>query len=101
MATKKVAPARVGEGGTMCIGSDCYPFTVVSVLDSRTIGVSLDEYRWDESAKQWIFTTVEGPASRLLTLRGDGTFRPRGTPTRHACHVYTLGEKHFYQDPSF
>lgn len=43
---------QVGDGVTQCVGSDCYPFTVVEVLSPNRIVIQGDNfYRTDNNGQ--------------------------------------------------
>lgn len=89
----------VGDGATMYVGSDCYPYTVVKVSPSgKTIEMREDHYRivsGDGSFQRGIPEISYSPQPNAVPLTVRYTnrgWRWRGSPV-------SVGFRRYYRDP--
>lgn len=101
----------VGDGGTIRVGTDLYPCTVVEMLSRGAIMVQVDAFERTDS------NGLSEVQEYAITRDGSGErrrFRPvnsstasgrapafRGGYTDDAGRHLTLGERRAYRDPSF
>jgi hypothetical protein len=74
----------IGLPATLCVGSDCYPGSVVAV----SAGKSVITFKHDRRSGDLV----------RATLRKDGTYRPVGC--KYSATI-RLGEAEYYMDPHF
>ncbi len=101
----RVQTVVVGMGATYCIGSDCYPYTVVEVISQKKIVVTGDEYKpavgFEYYGNQiYDYTPQPNGHRKVLTLRKNGRWIPQGSPMKGSCG-FAIGSKRAYRDPSF
>ncbi len=101
----------IGIGATYSIGSDCYPYTIVSINKSgKTIGLTGDLYEankngaipFDYYANQdYVYTSVPVTKDNVsyATLRKNGYFYFKGSGSKHGAII--IGHRRHYSDPSF
>ena len=96
---------EIGEGVTMGIGSDAYPYTVIEVVDSKTIRVQADlskplpdseyfghqKYSYERNERGKIVT---------LTLRKNGRWVRKGESMKSP-YRWVVGNRRYYRDPHF
>lgn len=95
----------VGDGVTKGIGSDRYSYTIIEVVNPRTIIVQkdiskrIDGNGWSESQA---YNHVPNPEGEKLTLtfRKDGQWKRLGYPMDDS-YYFVIGERQAYRDPSF
>jgi hypothetical protein len=87
---------KVGDGGTMCVGSDRYPFTIWKVSASgKTIWVTED----DGNKKDGF---IPRPPRDGYYGKGARVRFVSNRPYYYKNHCYYhIGDKDFYWDPSF
>lgn len=87
-----VNPWKIGDGATLCIGSDCYPFTVVDVT-AKSVTLREDDYRCVDGKD--IFQQNLGGKIEVarFTKNGWRVGGKRGMPVGQG--------RRFYRDPSF
>lgn len=94
----------VGMGATQQVGSDRYPYTVVSLISPRCILVQADRFKLIEGSPQsehqgYEYTTdLLGP-TRTLTFRKNGRWVQEGQSMNS--ELWNIGNRNAYQDPSF
>jgi len=99
----KIQPT-VGMGATQQVGSDRYPYTVVSLINPRCILVQADKTTLIEgntlSEHQVYEYTPDllGP-TRTLTFRKNGRWVQEGQKMNS--ELWNIGNRNAYQDPSF
>ena len=93
---------EIGMGGTLCVGSDCYPVTVVDMNENKTeVVVQSDNYKpdvgYDYYGNQvYIYERNTSSPKLHFTLRKNGYWvQKKGT------QLLSLGHRRAYQDPSF
>jgi len=96
---------EVGIGVTGSIGSDRYPYTVVEIVNARTIVIQQDSFkRTDKNgmSEQQEYEYSRNPdAERItLTLRSGDRWKKKGDPL-HQGYCFFIGDRRAYQDPSF
>jgi len=97
----------VGEGVTMGIGSDRYPYTIVAVrLDGKEIDVQRDDFHRIDSnglseRQDYEFFPNESGRTETLTLRKNGRYVVKGVSLRRNFCYWVIGKRGAYQDPSF
>lgn len=96
---------KVGDGATLGVGSDCYPYTVVYVShDGKEISVQEDMATPTPDCnhfgnQSYTYTSrTNGPITNF-SLRKDGRYHAIGQPMKSA--ALSVGSRRFYQDPSF
>lgn len=101
---------KTGTGATYSIGSDRYPYTVISVNfkedgTPKTLMVQADKYerinRNDNSEQQeYVFSPNPSALIIFLTLRKNGRWVETGQPLDSPGR-WIIGERQAYKDPSF
>ena len=96
----------IGTGVTQSVGSDCYPFTVIDVIDARTLRVQADRaivtrpmVEYGDTVEYAYEPDLEA-ACYTITLRKDGRWRTKGSSMRDRC-TFHVGHRRQYYDPSF
>lgn len=96
----------IGMGASGGHGSDCYPYTIVSVSkDGKKIEVTRDEHKpapgYDYYSNQvHTFTSNMDGAREMYRLRKNGRWVRASEPMRGGSSI-SLGFRKYYQDPSF
>ena len=96
----------VGMGATVGIGSDCYPYTIVSVSENlKTVIIQKDNYKpakgYEYYGNQvYEFTPNETGSIEVWTLRNHGRYVRKGDKKGDGYYL-TIGERRAYSDPSF
>lgn len=86
---------KVGDGGTMSVGGDRYPFTIWKVSPSgKTIWVTEDGGNKKDGFKSHPPTNGFGRPARLKFYEGKPYYY------KNHCY-YHIGEKEWYWDPHF
>jgi hypothetical protein len=103
-------PSLVGLGATYSIGSDRYPYTVISVEHKKdgsikSVALQADKYvRTDKNgqseAQEYEFSRNTKAKIVFITMRKNGRFVEEGKPLNEPGR-WTIGEREAYQDPSF
>ncbi len=93
----------VGMGATKGVGSDCYPYTVVSVISPTKCVVVADLYRVVSGSEQNGSAEYEyavDPNGYPITIRfnSKGVWKEVGHPTGSS---YYVGNRRAYRDPHF
>jgi hypothetical protein len=103
---KNVPPVKpeVGMGATYSVGSDRYPFTVVEIINDKTIVVQGDNYRRTDDnglseSQEYEFTPNKDGPKRVLTFRSNGRWVEK--KDKQNAPGYRLGHRSAYQDPCF
>jgi hypothetical protein len=88
---------KVGDGATMNVGSDCYPYTVVEVSPSgKTIKIQMDNYRGVGGTYPDIkFEYTKNPNGPISECKFSKKFN-RWKANGHTVH---FGSRRYYQDP--
>jgi hypothetical protein len=94
----------VGMGATEQVGSDRYPYTVVEVVNNRTIIVQRDNYvRTDNNglseSQQYDYSPDRTGRRVTLTLRNNFRWVEKGQPAKYG--RFGIGHRSAYQDPSY
>lgn len=102
---------EVGSGASYGVGSDCYPYTIVGIVNERTVVVQADRYEPDtENGYDYYGNQVyryypdQNGERTTVTLRKNGMWLPVGsTISRGGCYAYgySLGHRRAYRNPSF
>ena len=98
---------KVGDGATMCVGSDRYAGTIISVKPGKGRARTVVEFQHDNvrriddngrsDSQQYECTPNPQGSIKVFSERRDGAFREAGSKTG----VYlAVGRRHFY-DYSF
>jgi hypothetical protein len=107
MKTKNIVP-EVGMGATYCINSDCYPYTIVEIINDKTIICQQDRHFPDDSDGKYDYysnqkytykSNLDAPKT-IFTLRKNGVWIKKGEKIRNFGYI-SIGHRHCYQDPSF
>lgn len=97
-----------GMGATKTVGSDSYPYTVHKVSASgKTLWASADEH-WvvqpcnpRDVVYEFTNSNETSPGRwETFTLRKNGRWLPKGVDM-HSTGALHIGNRSFYQDPSF
>tara|TARA_Y100000034_G_C6866253_1_gene394840 strand:- start:8 stop:313 length:306 start_codon:yes stop_codon:yes gene_type:complete len=96
---------KVGDGATMGVGSDCYPYTVVEIKSPRCIIVQSDNYtRTDKNglseSQEYDYSPNPQGGKVTLTLRSNDRWVRKGESMRGGSR-WTIGSRRAYQCPSF
>lgn len=96
---------EIGMGVTYSIGSDRYPYTVVEIVNHRTIKVQEDIFkRTDENgfseSQTYEYSRNKNAPLKILTLRKNGRWVQKGNSLEDPGR-YWVGQRNAYQDPSF
>lgn len=96
---------KVGDGATICVGSDRYGATVVEVRGTKTVVIQYDDITpapdHDYYAHQrYIHTPNPKAEKEVFTLRKNGYFVRQGTGSKWGAHA-VFGRRDSYRDPSF
>ena len=98
---KPVAP-EVGMGASEFVGSDRYPYSVVSIVSPRECVVRLHGYKADPTKEggmghqNWVVADQPSGQPRTVTLRKDGKWRIKGLRTRRNDSFFLLGRQEVY-----
>lgn len=100
---KPVYMPKVGDPATYGIGSDSYPYTIVSVSASgktitarRDQSIAAEGHDYYGSQKYNYFANPNAQPEKF-TLRKCGSFRPSGS----SCGYLSVGHRRHYSDPHF
>ena len=101
---EQVTP-EVGMGATYYVGSDRYPFTIVEVVNEKTLVIQADEFkRIDKNgfSESQEYTYSPNPEARkiVITKRKTGRWVEKGQSS-DCGSGYGIGHRRAYQDPSF
>jgi hypothetical protein len=105
MSVETEIKLTVGMGGTVSIGSDRYPFTLVEIVDEKTVIVQEDSHRRIDKnglseIQDWEITPCPDGTKTTLTLRKNGRWVRKGDPMNSSWY-YSFGVRRAYQDPHF
>jgi hypothetical protein len=97
---------EVGMGVTFGIGSDCYPYTVLEVVNSKTIRVQSDDYKALPDSEyfgnqKYEYRRNHQGSITTLTLRKNGRWVRKGESMRGASGYWSIGTRRYYSDPHF
>ena len=104
MVIQMESKIEVGAGVTYLCGSDRYPFSIIEVINERTIRIQSDISTpapgYDYYSNQ-VHTFAPNPKGRIrtLTLRKDGRWIEKGQSMKS--FSYVIGIRSEYSDPSF
>jgi hypothetical protein len=95
----------VGMGVTQQAGSDRYPFTIIEVVNDKTIIIQEDNAELVEGgaySEHQVYEYSPNPEGDkvTLTLRKYGNWRQKGEPLHGGTH-YFVGRRSKYLDPCF
>lgn len=98
---------QIGEGATLIVGSDRYPYTVVAIEGPKRILVQQDEYygvkghdnSYTEDQRYVYLPNKNAPVKRF-TLRKNGAWVELGYGLREGSPL-VVGVRRAYMDPSF
>lgn len=98
---------EVGMGVTHCVGSDRYPYTVVSVVNDRTLYITKDSYKAvrktisdpNSFKNEWEYTSNFDDDPIVITKRKNNMWYHRGD-TMTGCPFF-IGQRRVYFDPHF
>lgn len=102
---KETVP-EIGMGATMPVGSDRYPYTIVSVSDNKKIiVVQADDYTATKDSDYYSnqkYTYASNPKAEMETfkLRKNGAYVREGESMDRGSRLW-IGERRAYSDPSF
>ena len=103
--TATVIPV-VGMGATGGFGSDCYPYTIVSVSkDLKKIEVTADKHKPADGYNYYDnqvfnYTSDMNAPRTMYRLRKNGRYVKDGEPMKGGASI-SIGNRRYYQDPSF
>jgi hypothetical protein len=101
----QTATPNVGDGATLQVGSDRYPYTVIAVLTPKKIvlqednAIRTDDRGYYTESQQYRFERNERGETIVATLRSNGKWVSKGG--RLTDPGFYLGERSAYRDPSF
>lgn len=98
-----VAEIKVGDGATRHLGSDSQAWTVIQIVNSKTVWVQRDLAVMASRSllsenQQWALSRNTEGMKVKITLRKDGFWRIAGL--RNTLAHFTIGERSEYRDPS-
>lgn len=97
---------EIGMGATMPVGSDRYPYTIISVSENKkTIVAQRDNYTATKDSDYYSnqkYTYASNPNAELeiFTLRKNGAYVLDGENLHRGMRLW-IGERRAYSDPSF
>jgi hypothetical protein len=99
----KIQPT-VGMGATQQVGSDRYPYTVVSLDNSRYVIVQADKATLIEGStisehQVYEYTRDPSGTTRILSFRKNGRWVTMGQNMNS--ELWNIGNRNAYRDPSF
>jgi hypothetical protein len=94
----------VGMGVTYSIGSDRYPFSIIKVINHRTLIIQKDSFtRKDTNGlseiQEYEYTPNVNSEQITITKRKDGCWRQKKSSSSYG--IYTVGTRRAYMDPCF
>ena len=97
---------QLGDGATLRVGSDCYPYTVIEFLNWRGTRILVQADIADPAPGCDHFTNQvytyrrdpNGP-TEIYTLRKNGRYHAAGASMKSSS--LSIGARRYYQDPSF
>ncbi len=94
---------KIGTGATLCLGSDRYPYTVISISGSgKTIQIQADTIAAFISEHTALFTPNSNGTVLTVRMSKDGMWRVSATcGGMQSRPRVTIGERASYRDPSF
>lgn len=101
--TASVEKIEIGMGATRLMVTDRHPYTVVEIINDRTIVVQEDNARrldrnGQSESQQYEFTPNPNGERVILTKRKDGRWVQKGVPL-NAGSNWRIGERMKYIDP--
>lgn len=95
----------VGMGATLCYVTDTHPYTIVRVIDVKTIEVVEDEYKvvkgnTHDGSAEYEYSPGKGK-SEIYTLRRNGKWVRQGESSAKGCTRLLPGIRRKYYDPHF
>lgn len=91
----------IGMGGTICIGSDSYPCTVIDITPSgKTVTVQYDNYTWasgDPTIGSAEYRYSRDENGRTEKFRYSKKYKR----WKNSSYRVYFGDRRYYQDPSF
>jgi len=96
---------KVGDGATLCVGSDCYPYTIIEVSpDGNYVVVQEDNHTPTADCnyfgnQSYTYSTNPRGGIREFTRRKDGRYHAIGQSMKSSS--LSIGARRYYQDPSF
>jgi len=97
---------EIGMGVTQRLFSDSYPYTIIDIIDAKTILIQQDSaIRTDSNGmsdmQDYIYERNQHGPKMLLTKRRDGKWRPKNVRKSKYETVYHLGFRKKYYDFTF
>lgn len=101
MNTNEQPTPEVGMGVTERIGSDCYPYTLIQIINPKTIVIQSDDYKCTDYKFQNYDITPNPDGGKItLTLRKNGRWKRKNATIKDSFN-YGLGHRRAYQDPHY
>ena len=98
---------EVGSGAFTGFNGDRYPYTVIEVINDKTIVVQRDDFKRAPGGHQHEEGPLKGEFIRnpqgertTLTLRRNGRWVPKGTGMREGWH-WGVGVRYYSRNPHF
>jgi hypothetical protein len=88
-----------GMGVTYNCGSDRYAYTIIEVLNEKTLVIQEDKIVPDPEVTHKAVPNEFGRVT-TITLRKNGCWYERGSKMIRGC-TYTVGKRRYYMDPGF
>ena len=95
---------KVGDGATYCVGSDCYPYTIIEIISEKKLVVQADNSKMVGGSyygeQEYEYTPNPDGGKFTITLRKNGRWIPVGGNSRSDCG-FSVGHRRKYRDPHF
>jgi hypothetical protein len=94
-------PVNDPNGGTMYVGSDCYPVTIIHRTPKR-VTARMDRLgTYDREKDEHTFVSDQLGSERRFTLRANGRWVLVGSKGRWGGTTLTIGQRGYHYDRSF
>lgn len=96
----------VGDGATVGIGSDQYPYTIIAInKNGKEVVIQRDDYSpapgYEYYGSQvYEYTRNTNNKLEVWTLRNNGHYAKKGSP-KGSCYYLSFNGRNAYRDPSF
>ena len=95
---------EIGMGVTECVGSDCYPYTVVEIITPKKIMIAADKYiiasgSAHDGSAEWRYERDTKSTPTEVKLSKDGRWYTKGG--KLSGRRFYVGDRRYYYDPHF